>query len=109
MNNGRQVYFALTQYANAYENKFPASLSELVPEYIPRSMAQKLLSDPEHPEAGENAWLYYGAGVAPKQVDNPSTEVLLASKFERHGKRVVVHFDGSVAKEPFLPPAQSVH
>jgi len=53
---------------------------------------KKLISDPRHPEVGENAWLYYGAGLSPDRIEDP--------------QRVVVHYDGSAAIEYFNPPVR---
>jgi hypothetical protein len=85
--NGKQIATACHLYALDHDNHFPAKLDELIPKYLPdRSTFSSALSP------GESLAYEYFGGTE----NDPPQKVLLMSTFkDRHGKRIIIHVDGS--------------
>ena len=90
-NSARQVSVALRIYATDNGGRFPETLEELVPDYLPdREMLRSPLSPDE-----EIGYLYFGGRSA-----DPGHQLLMMSKStDERGRRVVIRKNGAVTVE----------
>jgi type II secretory pathway pseudopilin PulG len=88
--NARQVGIACLSYASDHNGKFPATLQELVPDFLPE---QATLKSPFN--ATEAIGYEYTPGLT---TSSPADATLLSDRFSEESihERVVVHVDGSV-------------
>jgi hypothetical protein len=95
-NAARQVATALRNFSSDRGGKYPETLEDLVPDYLPdREMLRSPLS-PTEPVG----YLYFGG-----RASDPGNEPLMMSKAtDRHGRRVVVRKNGLVVTEFAEPP-----
>ncbi|EDY17101.1 hypothetical protein CfE428DRAFT_5446 [Chthoniobacter flavus Ellin428] len=87
LSNAKQIAIACQAYAVDHQNHFPAKLHELVPKYLPD---RSVFSSPLSP--GETLAYEYFGGL---QTDPPQNVLLMSTFKDRHGKRIIVHVDGS--------------
>ena len=91
-----RIYNACQAYASV-NGHLPATLDDLVPDYLPDRHA---LGDPEHPEAGEIGYHYYGSG----SLSMEPRAIILASKAEQAGQHALTRFSGEATVARFKPP-----
>lgn len=94
MNDMRQVSFALQAYTLDHEMKYPASLADLVPDYLETDEFIMQVND----VSGESALFLYRPPAA--TTEDFSNTVLLLSPFPIQGERVVAYADGRVETIP---------
>ncbi len=100
LQEARQIYSACNAYAASHGGKYPATLEDLVPEFLPD---RSKLADPSLTGSTEIGYYYYGSGQS--QGEMKEEAVFLASKATYvHGKRAVVHANGMIQAEIFTPP-----
>lgn len=88
--NARQIAVACTAYASDHGGKFPNTLEELVPTYLPNAAALRSPFNAADP-VGYN----YTSGLTSS---SPADATLLSDRFSEQSnhERVIVHVDGSV-------------
>jgi hypothetical protein len=88
--NARQIGIACISYASEHNGKFPATLQELVPDFLPEAST---LKSPFN--ASEAVGYNYTPGLT---TSSPADATLLSDRFSAQSvhQRVVVHVDGSV-------------
>jgi len=89
-NNLRQVTNALHAYAFDHDRRFPASLADLIPDYIEESVDSKLLSM-ECADGSRQPW-HYVEGLT---MESGPSKVILYSPEPIEGKWIVGYVDGS--------------
>ncbi|MCH2060586.1 MAG: hypothetical protein MK183_08150 [Verrucomicrobiales bacterium] len=90
LNNLRQVTNALLAYAVDHDRRFPASLADLIPDYIEESVDKKLLSM-ECADGSRQPW-HYVEGLT---MESGPSKVILYSPVPIGGKWIVGYVDGS--------------
>lgn len=90
MASGKQIYLAVITYASDHEDRFPASLKELVPVYLldANAIASKGLDVP-----ADEQWVYLPEG---KTASSNGNLPLLVLDGERNGQSVVITISGAV-------------
>lgn len=94
----RRIYNACQAYASI-RGSMPASLDDLVPDFLPDPDA---LRDPDHPKAGEIGYRYYASGSTGTE---PPSAIFLATKAIVQGGELIIRFNG---KSDFVPPTDPV-
>ncbi len=95
VNNVRSCNLALMSYAADNEGAFPASLQDLVPDYIEDASILQYFS--RNPEVNGQPFEY----VVGLDDNSPSqTPIIIAPVAERYGQRVVGFVDGAVRLVP---------
>ena len=96
LSNAKQIGTACMIYAMDKNGAFPATLDELVPDYLSdRSVFISALSGPSTPVGYE----YYGG----RNTDPPDKIILVSKARGKDGQRVVIHVNGTGAMEKFTP------
>ena len=91
-NNARAIAIGCAEYATAHGGKYPATLDELVPQYVADA---KTLTVPTV-SANENSFDYQLAGVTKPRQD----QIVVISQWKsKEGQHVVAHVDGSAELE----------
>lgn len=87
LSQAKQIYVGCRMYAGDHEGNFPATLEELVPDYL---SSKTILADPQIP--GESIGYHYFGG---KETDAPDKVLLVGKAVGKGGTRVVVTADGA--------------
>ncbi len=91
LNNMKQLSTALFSYAFDHDQRFPASLADLIPDYIEESVDSKLLSM-ECADGSRQSW-HYVEGLT---MESDAGKVILYSPEPIEGKWIVGFVDGSI-------------
>jgi type II secretory pathway pseudopilin PulG len=89
MNDARQIAEGCKQYSNDHGGKYPATLEELAPEFVPTATLHR---------PGSAGFDYFAAG---KSNPAPDTVILAGKKADKKGNRVVARASGLVTSEYF--------
>jgi hypothetical protein len=95
---GKQLYLAALAYAYDHGDRFPASLKDLVPDYLPDASAIRVKS-PDLP--AEDQWVFLTEG---KTINSAADLPLFVLNGELNGKKVVVNVSGAALA---LPPDEA--
>jgi hypothetical protein len=98
MASGKQLYLAALAYAYDHEDRFPASMKDLVPDYLPDASAIRVKS-PDLP--AEEQWIFLTEG---KTINSAADLPLFVLNGELNGKKAVVNVAGAALA---LPPDEA--
>ncbi len=93
LSRAKQIYLGCRLYAGDHDGNFPATLDELVPQYLPN---KSILTDPMAPDAEGVGYHYFGG----KDTDAPNKVLLVSKAAGKNNTRVVITCDGAGRIKP---------
>jgi hypothetical protein len=99
-NAAEQVARACKQFATDHGGRFPDTLEDLVPDYVPE---RSMLSCPFDPDE-EVGYFYYGG----KDTDAAAEILMMSKSTDDQGRRVVVQKDGKTSLRMATPPQDAI-
>ncbi len=90
LENAKRIAFACHAYAEDHNHKYPETLGELVPHYLPE---RRVLSSPLSPKSNQIDYDYFGAGH--RNDESPDPILIRGRSITTDGDRSIVLFDCS--------------